>query len=141
MATVQAVFDGLGERSRRLRFGYSKTTLTPADLERLARVDGRHHVLVAYAQGQPVGIARLARLQDPAAAEIAYAVVDGWQRLGIGTALTKLLAADASAIGITHLHATIQAENRASLTLMQRATTVVSRRIEAGELHVVGTPA
>ncbi len=141
MATVQAVFDGLGERSRRLRFGYSKTTLTPADLERLARVDGRHHVLVAYAQGQPVGIARLARLQDPAAAEIAYAVVDGWQRLGIGTALTKLLAADASAIGITHLHATIQAENQASLTLMQRATTVVSRRIEAGELHVVGTPA
>ena len=139
--TVQAVFDGLGERSRRLRFGYAKSSLTPQELELLARVDGRRHVLVGYAHRRPVGLARLARLEHADEAEIAYAVVDEWQGLGIGTELAKLLAADAAAIGITRLHATIQAENRASLTVMKRATTVIARRFEAGELHLVGLPA
>jgi GNAT superfamily N-acetyltransferase len=140
-ATVQSVFDRLGPRSRRLRFGHAVGELTPADLERLARVDGRHHVLVAYAARRAVGVAQLARDEEPTSAEVAYAVADDWQGLGIGTALVKLLSADAAAVGITRLHATMQLDNRASLSVMRRATTVVSSRIEAGELHVVGLAA
>ena len=45
---VQAVFDRLGPRSRLLRFGGAKNVLLPAELELLARVDGDHHVLVAW---------------------------------------------------------------------------------------------
>jgi len=140
-ATVQAVFDRLGPRSRRLRFGHAVGELTPAQLERLARVDARHHVLVAHAGADAVGVAQLARDDDPASAEIAYAVVDEWQRFGVGTELVKLLAADARAVGITRLHATMALDNRASLTVMRRATTIVSRQIDAGELHVVGLAA
>ena len=140
-ATVESVFDRLGPRSRRLRFGHALTELTPAMLERLARVDGRHHVLVAYAGPEAVGVAQLARDDDPVSAEIAYAVADEWQGLGIGTALAKLLAADAAAVGITRLHATMRLDNRASLSVMRRATRVVSSRIEDGELYVVGLPA
>jgi hypothetical protein len=60
-ATVQAVFDRLGDRSRLLRFGGAKTVLTGHDLEQLARVDGNHHVLVALFECEPIGIARLVR--------------------------------------------------------------------------------
>jgi hypothetical protein len=77
---VQAVFDRLGARSRLLRFNGAKNVLTRSDLELLARVDGDHHVLVAYQGGEPVGIARLAR--DGDSAEVAFAVVDDLQGKG-----------------------------------------------------------
>lgn len=140
-ATVEAVFDRLGEGSRRLRFGRPKATLAPDELELLARVDGRRHVLVAYAGQEPVGIAHLVRDDDPESAEIAYAVGDGWQRLGVGTALARILAADAAAAGVLRLRATMHLENRASLSLMRRATTIVRSWIEDGQLHVIGAPA
>ena len=61
--TVLAVFGRLGPESRRRRFGGAKTQLTAAELELLARVDAEHHVLVAYAEGdpRPAGLARLVR--------------------------------------------------------------------------------
>lgn len=136
--TVQAVFAQLGPQSRRLRFGVARPALTAEELERLARVDGRREVLVAYAGADPVGIAHLVRDDEGAGAEIAWAVADAWQRLGIGMAFAKLLSADAAAAGIRELRATMHVENRASFSLMRRATRIVSRRIEGGELHVVG---
>ena len=137
-ATVQTVFARLGEQSRRLRFGGAKQILTADELERLARVDDRHEVLVAYSESGPVGIAHLVRDDHGASAEIAWAVADAWQRLGIGTAFARLLSADAAAAGITELRATMHVENRASFSLMRKATRIVSRCIEGGELHVVG---
>lgn len=118
-AIVQAVFDGLGPRSRLLRFGGAKNVLRPADLELLARVDATHHVLVAYAGGVPVGIARLVR--QGRCAEIAFEVVDAWQRRGIGTLLVDRLAADARAAGIERLHGDVAADNTASRALLRRA--------------------
>ena len=88
---VQAVFDRLGPRSRLLRFGGAKNVLLPRDLEQLARIDANHHVLVAVADGEPVGIARLVR--DGDTAEVAFAVADDWQGRGIGTVLVDRLAA------------------------------------------------
>src|SRR4051812_41924698 len=98
-ATVQAVFDQLGERSRLLRFGYAKHALDADELAQLARADRNHHVLIAVIGGEPVGIARLAR-DDSGLAELAAAVADQWQGLGVGTALMRALAADAAAAGI-----------------------------------------
>jgi GNAT superfamily N-acetyltransferase len=115
---VQAVFDRLGPRSRHLRFGGAKNVLTPSDLELLARVDGTHHVLVAYVEGEPVGIARLVR--DSNAAEVAFAVVDDWQGKGVGTVLVDRLAEDARAAGIQRFTAQIRADNAPSLALARR---------------------
>jgi hypothetical protein len=82
-ATVQAIFEQLGERSRRLRFGGVKPALTPRDLELLSRVDAHRHVLVAYAAGAPVGIAHLARHDNkPASAEVGLAIADDCQGHG-----------------------------------------------------------
>jgi RimJ/RimL family protein N-acetyltransferase len=115
---VQAVFDRLGPRSRLLRFGGAKNVLFPKELEEMARVDGDHHVLVAYLGGEPVGIARLVR--DGETAEVAFAVVDDLQGNGIGTVLVDRLGADARAAGIRRFRADVRPDNKPSLALAAR---------------------
>jgi GNAT superfamily N-acetyltransferase len=117
-AVVQAVFDRLGPRSRWLRFHGAKNVLFPSELEQLARVDGTHHVLVAYVGGEPAGIARLVRNGDTA--EVAFAVIDDLQGNGIGTVLVDRLGADARAAGIRSFHADVQPDNKPSLALAAR---------------------
>jgi GNAT superfamily N-acetyltransferase len=136
---VQAVFDRLGPMSRLLRFGGAKNVLLPAELELLARVDGNHHVLVAWLDGEPVGIARLVR--DGSSAEVAFAVVDELQGNGVGTVLTQRLAEDARAAGIETLRATMHAENGASLALLKRMTTGMTLQCAADQLEVIGRAA
>src|SRR4051794_17848624 len=99
-ASVQGVFERLGESSRRARFNGSKPRLAEHELCRLAVVDATHHALVAYVDGdpQPVAIARLVR--SGASAEVAFEVADAYQGRGIGSALTQELVADACAAGI-----------------------------------------
>jgi N-acetylglutamate synthase-like GNAT family acetyltransferase len=132
--TVDAVLRRLGPESLRLRFGIS---IRPRELDALARVDGRQHVLVAYDGGRPIALAHLSRDDDPRVAEIAVAVADDWQQAGVGTALLRELTALAAAVGITHVRAVVKLENRPSLSLVRRALRVVTRRIEGGELHVL----
>ena len=115
---VQAVFDRLGPRSRLLRFGGAKNVLLPGELESLSRVDATHHVLVAYIDREPVGIARLVR--DGDVAEVAYAVVDEWQGRGVGTVLVDRLAEDARAAGIERFVAEVRPDNAPSLALARR---------------------
>jgi GNAT superfamily N-acetyltransferase len=136
---VQAVFDRLGPTSRLLRFGGAKNVLLPRDLEELSRVDGNHHVLVAWIGGAPVGIARLVR--EGPVADVAFAVVDELQGTGVGSVLSQRLAEDARAAGIQTLRATMSAENRASLALMKRMTAGLKVRCAAGQLEVFGRAA
>ena len=123
-ATVQAVFDRLGPRSRVRRFGGAKTVLTAYDLAHLARIDGDHHVLVAFIKGEAIGLARLVR--DGSAAEVAVEVADEWQGRRVGTLLMERLTADARAAGIESLHAVSRRRQRASRALMRRAAVRVS---------------
>jgi GNAT superfamily N-acetyltransferase len=136
---VQAIFDRLGARSRLLRFGGAKNVLTPNELDELARVDGTHHVLVAWLSGEPVGIARLVR--EGPVAEVAFAVVDSLQGNGVGTVLSQRLAEDARAAGIATLRATMNAENRASLALMKHMTDGLEVQYSSGQMEVVGCAA
>lgn len=117
-AVVQAVFDRLGPASRQLRFGGAKNVLSPADLDLLARVDGDHHVLVAWVGGEPVGIGRLVR--NGCSAEVAFAVADEWQSRGVGRVLADRLAADARAAGITSYRADVRPDNVRSVALIRR---------------------
>jgi len=109
--TVAALFARLGPRSRETRFCDAKPRLSDSELTALARVDGDHHVLVGFVDGdpQPAAIARIAR--DGAAAEMAFEVADVYQGRGIGSTLARELAADARAAGIRELHATLCGDN------------------------------
>ncbi|MGH3134616.1 MAG: GNAT family N-acetyltransferase [Gaiellaceae bacterium] len=118
--TVAALFARLGPHSREKRFCGAKPRLSDRELAALARVDGDHHVLVGYLDGdpQPAAIARLVR--DGTAAEIALEVADRYQRRGIGSILARELAADARAAGIRELHATVCGDNPPVVSLLTR---------------------
>jgi L-amino acid N-acyltransferase YncA len=134
--TVEAVFERLSARARRRRFG--KSELQPSELALHASVGEERHVLVARAGRLAVALAHLVRDDDRISAEVAVAVADEWRGVGIGTAITQRLAADAAAAGITRVHALIGAENRASLALIRATTSIVSSRFEGPDLIVVG---
>ena len=86
----------------------------------LARVDGDHHVLVAYADGDPLpaGVARFVR--QGRAAEVAFAVADEHQGRRIGSAPAEALTADARAAGILEFHATVTGDNQPVISLLSR---------------------
>jgi ribosomal protein S18 acetylase RimI-like enzyme len=124
---VAALFARLGARSRERRFCGAKPRLSDRELAALARVDGSHHVLVGYLDGdpEPAGMARLVR--DENVAEIAFEVADVHQGRGIGSILARELAADARAAGISELRATVCGDNLPALSLL---------KLLASSLHV-----
>jgi len=136
-STVEALFDRLGDRSRERRFCGAKPRLSMAELGLLARVDATHHVLVGYMDGdpEPAGIARLVR--DGPVAEVAFEVADAYQGRGIGTILTRELAADARAAGITELHATVCGDNTPAVSLLSRIASSLQVRWRGGERELV----
>ncbi|MHB8470574.1 MAG: GNAT family N-acetyltransferase [Gaiellaceae bacterium] len=135
--TVAEVFGRLGAASRRARFNGPKPCLSELELAQLARVDGAHHVLVGHVEGdpRPAAIARLART-GPSSAEIAFAVVDRYQRHGVGSALAAELLADARAAGIVELTALTAGDNRAAVALLRRIAGVLDVRFDGPDLLV-----
>jgi GNAT superfamily N-acetyltransferase len=139
---VARVFERLGPLSRTLRFGGAKARLSHSELDALADVGERRHAVVAFLAGDwaPAGIARFVVDADArSTAEIAIAVVDEHQGLGIGKALMRALVADARMVGVERLRATIAGENRRSLALLRSVTTVEDIRFGGGSIEVVGT--
>jgi ribosomal protein S18 acetylase RimI-like enzyme len=135
-ATVDAVFERLGEDSRRARFNGSKPRLGEQELRRLAVVDATHHVLVAYVEAdpQPVAIARLVRAG--AGAEIAFEVADAYQGRGIGSALAQELVTDACLAGIVEATALVRSDNRAAFAVLSRVLGQLELRLEGPETIV-----
>jgi RimJ/RimL family protein N-acetyltransferase len=140
-ARIVAGFERLSPESRRLRFHEPRQALTSAELDFLSTIDQDRHVSWAAClpDGTGVGIGRY--VVDPAppgarprAAEIALAVVDAWQRRGIGRALLHRLAMIAAARGLETFHATVLSENRAMRALIERFAT--SAMPTAGVLRV-----
>ena len=136
VGTILAVFERLGEQSRRARFNGPKPYLSDADLRFLATVDGTHHALVAYVEGdpQPAAIARLVR--DGKSAEIAFAVADEYQMRGIGSALTAELVADARAAGITEITALVSTDNPAAVALLRRIANMLEVQYGGPEISI-----
>jgi GNAT superfamily N-acetyltransferase len=137
---VADVFSGLGERSRRLRFLSPKTALSAAELDRLVDVDGDRQaavVAVDAVDGRGLGIARFVRsADDPGVADVAIAVVDDWQRRGLGTQLLGVLAATAASAGVGRFVALVSPENAGVRRLLARLHAVVaSARIEQGAVE------
>jgi RimJ/RimL family protein N-acetyltransferase len=120
-AAVDAVFAGLSEHSRYLRFHAPMPRLTRAFRDRLVDIDGLDHAaLVARIGDRAIGIARLVRT-GCGKAELAISVVDRWQRQGVGRCLLSALGNLATELGYTELHGDVLPENTAMLRLARRA--------------------
>jgi GNAT superfamily N-acetyltransferase len=97
----------------RARFLGARPPEDPQTIRHLVEVDYRTRLaLVAFGAGRGVAIARYEPMPDsPGTAEIAVAVDPAWRRVGLATAMVRLLAEAAAARGISHLAATYYAWN------------------------------
>ena len=122
-AVLSDAFGRLSDESRYRRFLSPLPELRPMDLLYLTEVDHHdHEALVAFdaRTGDGVGVARYVRSrEDPEAAEFAVTIVDDWQRRGLGTELLKRLTERAREEGLRRFTASVLAENREMLGLLE----------------------
>jgi acyl-CoA synthetase (NDP forming)/RimJ/RimL family protein N-acetyltransferase len=83
-----------------------------------------------------VGLASYDRLRDPAVAEVAFAVADDLQGIGVGTRLLEQLALRAGEGGVERLVFEIQHGNRAMLGVVSGAGLAFEQRADRGVLEV-----
>lgn len=107
-------------QSRIERFGVGLDHLSKAELDYLTDIDLVDHVAWgALIDGKPAGSGRYIRHEnDPDCTEIAVAVVDEYQRRGLGRVLFDALAASARHNGIDRLCFSIQPFNEAVIRMM-----------------------
>lgn len=118
------LFARLSPESRRRRFLSPKPELTGRDLAYLTDIDHVGHEAIAaidQRDGSIVGVARYVRAADRSGvADLAVAVADELQSLGVGTELAKRVVRRARVNGFTFLTATTLWENRPARALLRR---------------------
>jgi GNAT superfamily N-acetyltransferase len=116
-------------------------TLLPRDddlvLRPIVDVDhDRHEELVAVAGGEIVALAGYFRsAADPAEADVAVIVEDGWQGHGIGRELFGALGKMAWHRGITRFSGTILAENAPALQFLRALATDLTLERHGAEVQ------
>jgi GNAT superfamily N-acetyltransferase len=134
---VDAVFAGMSDESRRLRFHLPMTRLPGYVRQELVKLDGcTRAALAAYADGEPVGIARIAAV-SPTQVEAAVSVVDAWHGRGIGRRLFSAVADLAADLGYRELAADVLRENAAMLRLLATLFPDVTIERDGPVIHVV----
>jgi len=115
----------LSETSIQRRFLSPKRRFSSSELRYLSEVDGWNHVaLVAESStGRLLAVARYVRHPEHAEmAEVAIAVCDDFQRLGLGSLLTEELAQRARMRGVRRFTATMASDNVAARRLLEKLT-------------------
>jgi RimJ/RimL family protein N-acetyltransferase len=133
----------MSEEARYRRFFAPKRTFTEREIDYYLNVDFVSHVaLVAVLEegGRPV-IAGGGRyiVSEPGRAEVAFALDDPHQGLGIGTRLMRHLVAIARAAGLRELVAEVLPENAAMLKVFERCGLAATTRREGGVVHLTMT--
>ena len=143
---LQEFVGGLSLRTRYLRFFAGVPRVTPAMLRRMSgtRLPGGDLVdaLVVTEAGAIIGHGMATDTRDSAGTavtEIGVVVADRWQRHGVGSALTRALAARAQARGATTLMMDVLAENRPMLALISKHLPA-ARSWQAGPYVTVHVP-
>jgi GNAT superfamily N-acetyltransferase len=138
---------GLRETAKRMsaetiyrRFFAPKRSFTEKEIDFYLNVDFTSHVALVAVLGesgrwQIVGGGRYIS-SEPGRAELAFAVDDLHQGLGIATRLMRHLVGIARANGIRQLTAEVLAENRPMLKVFERCGLAATTRREGGVLHV-----
>src|SRR4051812_508289 len=134
-AAIKAFFDALSAESRDTRFhGAGRTDTVARDY---AHADGDRRVaLLAHLGDRIVAVAGYDRLNEPGAAEVAFAVADDVQGRGLATRMLEQLAEVAAEHGVRRFDAEVMAGNRAMLGVFGRAGFDVRRETAFGEAHL-----
>ncbi len=123
---LAAAFARLSQRTCALRFLGGKSELSPDELRKLSDVDGEmHFAIVACLEDTPdeiIGIVRFLRFeQNPARAEVAALVVDGFQGRGLGRLLLLRLTEAARERGVRTFHCELAERNSPVRSLVYEA--------------------
>ena len=114
-------------------------TLTSSQLAYLTEVDHRDHealVAIEMTAGSIVGVGRYVREGGSGNAEAAVTVADDWQGIGLGTALTRVLAGRAVEEGITCFTALLLADNAEMVGLLNSVGEVELKAREGEAIQV-----
>jgi GNAT superfamily N-acetyltransferase len=135
-------FNSLSQRAIYYRFCGFKHTLTTTDLKNLTELDFDRSAGLAATLGRGsdetfIGVGRYVRADAAARAEIAFAVLDSYQGLGIATLLLQHLIKLAQPAGITQFTADVLASNQRMLEVFAHSGFPVEYYNQAGAVRVV----
>jgi acetyltransferase len=139
---LRTFFAALSQATRRLRFHSPINELPEQLLREFTMADDRAHIAFVAevhdgAVDQPVTLvaeARYVRNADSESAEFALVVADNWQRIGLGTTLTRVLARRARFTGVRRLWGDILEDNKAMRGLAHSLGARLSRAIGRGQI-------
>lgn len=131
---LQDLVQGLSSESSYFRFFRVKHRLEPEEVHNFTHVDyTKRMAFVAIHDGRLVGVGRYdTNEDDPAVAEVAFAVADAYQGRGIGTALLTRITAYARPEGIRAFQAFVLSDNHAMMRVFRNAGFHMRREIEEG---------
>ena len=134
---VQQFLEGLSEESRIFRFFTAVKDLSWA-AKRFVEVNhhDQHSLLALRGEAEEVVGHGYYAVEKPGEAEVAFAVADSMQGMGLGTILLGHLAAAAAAAGITTFTAKVMPENHRMLTVFRESGFPVSVRSSLGVMSV-----
>ncbi len=140
-ARLREHFGRLSQQSVYFRFLGYKKALSEQEIARFTELDFVRHVGLVATLGVDeresfIGVSRYVRGDDPSRAEVAFAVLDEYQGLGIGTLLLTHLARIARQSGITEFEADVLGENNRMLEVFARSGFGVHRSSKAGVIHI-----
>ena len=142
-ARLAKAFANLERESVYTRFFSYKNELTDAELARIDAMDFVSEVMLVTTvpAGDDETIIASARYialdgPPPRVAEVAFAVEEDYQGLGIAGRMLVHLVAIARTMGIQRFEADVLPENKAMIAVFLRAGVPVSQRREPGVVHV-----
>jgi GNAT superfamily N-acetyltransferase len=137
-------FDNLSGSSRHMRFFGFKGDISEQELKYYTEVDNIHHVALVVivkenSSERIVGGGRYMEYEVPgqqSQAEVAFAVIDEFQGLGLATLLFKHLVQIARQNGIVKLKAEVLRENSAMLKVFEHSGFSMQQSVESGIVAV-----
>ena len=128
----------LSPETRYRRFHAPVDRLPMTAVRRLVLVDhDLREAVVAVVGGEVVGVARYDRSPaDPASAEFAVVVEDGWQGVGVGRQLLRDVLDRAARSGVRRVTATVQPDNERVVRLVRRLLPRATVELDGGVLTV-----
>jgi RimJ/RimL family protein N-acetyltransferase len=121
-AGLEKFHSGLSFETVYRRFFGVHPHLSPGEAEHFCTVDSvNRFALVAFVNGEIVGVARMERIEPASTAEVAFVVADKFQRRGLGRLLAQRLAAAGRQRGVQQFVADTLPDNQPMLRLLPDA--------------------
>lgn len=134
-------FHGLSVKAVYFRFMGIRRDLSPDDLKHLTELDFKTHVglvatLTENDRERFIGVGRYICGEDSTRAEVAFAILDGFQGRGIGTLLLEHLSRIADANGVAEFEADVLGDNRQMLEVFAHSGFERQRSLDSGVVHL-----